>query len=304
MQERLQYSITAAGNCAPDSREVLAQVTAGAAGCVVDIDGVEMETELPDTAVAGNFVKALCQRLDEHRSLYAAEQDAVLARLETVEQFLQHTAPALQGVLDRFEGEQAARVQERAIVNDMIATLQAEFSTGIALTQAKDANRDKSMARLEAEISRLQGNTAATSKQLITAENNKGIEEFYQLFQNDRDQNTGKYVALEARVEALSKSSFEKLSAFESRVELMNASVDQRAENFTKDLQVIDATVRDQWRVFFAEACRSKDGDGPATGYEIQWRKLRRYGLSYEAFQGGADAKLGILEAARAFNNQ
>jgi hypothetical protein len=138
---------------------------------------------------------------------------------------------------------------ERARTQESLQKIEAGLSACTKEQSRALDERTKLTTRLDVVESNSNGQLDPDSAALKTMISSC-VEEMYQLLQNDRDQNNEKYVVVEARLDGLSTSSFEKLSAFESRVELMNASAEQRVQNIAKHMQAVDATVRDQWTAY------------------------------------------------------
>lgn len=101
---------------------------------------------------------ALAKHQEEHQVRYVEEQDAMLTRLESVEQFLQQMAPALQGLLTRFEDEQGRQGDK---VSELLEGVRNEWSKQAEVMEARLQQQEEDQARLEAAWRRQEAEAAA-----------------------------------------------------------------------------------------------------------------------------------------------
>jgi chromosome segregation ATPase len=207
-----------------------------------ETSGVSREPQ-PKYEADGSVHELVQQLRTRVESRYKDDTHAILRRLETLEQNWQTMAPALHGVLDRVNAEHAEKRTLTTKIDKMLVDiniLQYEASTHSELTQAKTAQHEESIARLEALA------IAAESKIAET----QTVEALIKLVDQQKSMNTKQYTSLEAQLQALSASCTGKLRSLETQVQAINTPLEQPEANFRKDIQNLNANLQEQMTGF------------------------------------------------------
>jgi hypothetical protein len=122
------------------------------------------ESRLEEVAAkASNEMVTLAQRMEQHQVRYVEEQDAFLSRLETVEQFLQQMAPALEGLANRFEEEKGRHDAKVAEMVGGLTKIETETKRSLASQAEMQAHFEAEFSRLESTTSEAGNKSAAGS---------------------------------------------------------------------------------------------------------------------------------------------